>query len=440
MKKPLITIAFATTIGLGTMLGGFVGKTEAESISNLKQQQDQVKNQHSNINSNINDANQKISNLQGQQADVQSEMKRIDQAIGDTNAKIRDKSAKVDETKAQIVKLQEDIKVIQDRIQKRNELLKDRARNYQENGMVNYVDVLMGSTSFSDFVDRANAVATMIQADQDILKQAEADKQELEQKQAQVQNDLASLQKMLKDLEGMNNQLNAQRAEKDKLLGSLQTQEKQVSEEKMSMEEQAQVLAAQESAIQKAIQGEQDRQAAAARQEAARQAAAAAEAAKRASSASSSASSSSPSASGGSSYVSAPPVTGGAFMRPASGPISSTYGPRWGDFHYGIDIANSGSNVPIVAAGNGVVVTSHYSQSYGNVVYIAHSVNGQVYTTVYAHMERSLVSDGQSVSKGQQIGIMGTTGESTGQHLHFELYRGPWAYHSAINPSGIVPF
>ncbi|XJZ26928.1 murein hydrolase activator EnvC family protein [Bacillota bacterium Lsc_1132] len=427
MKKPLVSLAFATTVGIGSMLGGFASKTEAESISNLKKQQDQVKSQRSNINSSIDDANQKISNLQGQQADVQSEMKRIDQAIGDTNAKIRDKSAKIDETKAQIAKLQDDIKVIQDRIQKRNILLKDRARNYQENGgMVNYIDVLMGASSFSDFVDRANAVATIMQADQDILKQAKADKQELEQKQAQVKNDLASLQKLLKDLEGMNNQLNAQRAEKDKLLGSLKVQEQQVNEEKMSMQEQAQVLAAQDSAIQKAIKAEQDRQA-----EEARQAAAAN--AQTSSGSGSSAPAAAPS-------VSAPPVSGGAFTRPASGSISSTYGPRWGEFHYGIDIANSGANVPIVAAANGVVVTSHYSSSYGNVVYIAHSINGQVYTTVYAHMERSLVSTGQSVSKGQQIGIMGSTGESTGQHLHFELYRGPWSYHSAINPAGIVPF
>ena len=439
MKRPLISLTFAATVGIGTILGGFAVNTEAASISTLKKQQDQVKSQRSDLNSNINDANQKISSLQNQQVDVQSEMKRLDFAISDTNAKIREKTTKVDETKAQITKLQEEIKIIQERIAKRNALLKDRVRNYQENGgMVNYVDVLMGSSSFSDFIDRANAVATIMQADQDILKQAENDKNELEKKQNQVQSDLASLQKMLKDLESMNQQLNSQRAEKDKLLGTLQTQEKQVSEEKMSMEEQSQVLAAQDSAIQKAIKMEQDRQAEAARKaaEAAKQAAAAAAAAASRNSASG--------GGGSSSYVAAPApapaVSGGTFTRPASGPISSTYGPRWGEFHYGIDIANSGANVPIVSAADGVVVTSHYSNSYGNVVYIAHSVNGQVYTTVYAHMERSIVSTGQTVSKGQQIGIMGSTGDSTGQHLHFELYKGPWAYHSAINPSGIVPF
>jgi murein DD-endopeptidase MepM/ murein hydrolase activator NlpD len=119
--------------------------------------------------------------------------------------------------------------------------------------------------------------------------------------------------------------------------------------------------------------------------------------------------------------------------------VSSTYGARDGEFHYGVDIAQSGGNVPIVAAADGVVSVAHYSESYGNVVYISHSINGQVYTTVYAHMTSYNVSAGQTVSKGQQIGIMGNTGDSHGQHLHFELYKGPWAYHSAINPIPTVP-
>ncbi|WP_143118238.1 M23 family metallopeptidase, partial [Shouchella clausii] len=65
---------------------------------------------------------------------------------------------------------------------------------------------------------------------------------------------------------------------------------------------------------------------------------------------------------------------------------------------------------PIVASASGTVIRSHYSSSYGNVVYISHNINGQVYTTLYAHMESRLVSAGQSVSKGQQIGTLGTTG------------------------------
>jgi murein DD-endopeptidase MepM/ murein hydrolase activator NlpD len=268
----------------------------------------------------------------------------------------------------------------------------------------------MGAQNFSDFIDLAGAVATIMEADQAILKQAESDKQEQEHKQVQVKTESDNLQKMVTDLRTLDNQLSAQKQQQSVLLGTLQQQEKEAADDKMDMQEQAQILAAQSSAIQKAIQNEQ---------------AAAAKA---------------PSGGGGGTGVAAPPVSSGNFTRPASGVVSSTYGARWGTFHYGVDIANSGSNVAIVAAGDGVVVTAHFSSSYGNVVYIAHSINGHIYTTVYAHMTRYIVSTGQTVSKGQQIGIMGSTGDSTGQHLHFELYNGPWAYHSAINPMGIVPF
>lgn len=419
LRKSLMTLTVAMTVGVGSLFGGFTSKTEASSISSLKQQQSQIHNQKSNLQSNINDANQKIANLQGKQVDVTNEMKQIDYSIGDTNTKINEKSSKVTETKKSIAKLQSDVQVIEVRIKKRNVLLKDRVRNYQETGgVVSYIDVLLGSTSFSDFIDRANAVATIMEADQEIIKQAESDKKELEQKQDQVKKDLASVQKMLQDLVNMKQQLNTQLAQKNQLLGSLKVQEKQETDDKMSMEEQTQVLAAQEVSIQKAIKLEQDRQAELARQRAAAAA--------------------SNSGSSGAS-ASAPPISNGFFTRPAEGVISSTYGPRWGTFHYGVDIANPGSNVPIVAAADGVVAVAHYSTSYGNVVYITHSYNGHIYTTVYAHMSRYLVSAGQVVTKGQQIGIMGSTGEATGQHLHFELYDGPWKYHSAINPMGIVP-
>ncbi|MFF2449009.1 murein hydrolase activator EnvC family protein [Neobacillus sp. NPDC058068] len=430
MRKSVIKLAVVVTVGLGTSFGGNPAKTEAESISKLKEEQNKIHEQRSDLNSNINQANDKITNLQEEQASVKSELKRLDLAISDATAKIDEKQAKIEDTKTQIAALQEETEILKDRIKKRNVLLKDRARSYQETGgMVNYLDVLMGSTSFSDFIDRANAVATILQADQDILKQHEADKNELEEKQSQVEKELASLKKMLADLETMNNQLTAQKAEKDKLLGSLESQEHEAHEGMLDLKEQEEILAAQESSIQKTIKQEQERQA---KEAAAAAAAAAAKKKAAASSSSGSSNSSSPSAS-------APQVSSGSFTRPAPGVVTSGFGGRWGAFHYGVDIAQSGNNVPIVAAADGVVSVAHYSSSYGNVVYISHSINGQVYTTVYAHMSGYQVSPGQTVSKGQRIGTMGNTGDSQGQHLHFELYKGPWAYHSAINPIGIVP-
>lgn len=434
MKKTVLTVAVAGTIGFSSFFGNFV---EAASISSLKDQQKQIQNEKSEVSSDINNADQQINSLNEQQAEVKEHLTRLDFAIDDTHKKISEKTAKLEEAKAEIARLQEEIKITKERIEKRNELLKERARNYQvTGGMVSYLDVLMGSKNFSDFIDRASAVATIMEADQDILKQHEADKKSLEENQAKVEQELASVQTILADLEKMNQQLNAQRAEKDQLLASLEKQEEEAHEHKMELQEEAQILAAQEAAIQQAIALEQKRQAEAAA------AAAAAKAAAEAAAAANAANNNSGSGSGGGVVnTETAPVSSGAFTVPANGTFTSGFEPRWGSFHYGIDIANRAANVPIWAAADGVVIQSYYSSSYGNVVFIAHSINGQTYTTVSAHMETRFVQSGEVVKKGQQIGIMGNTGDSTGKHLHFELHRGQWnaSKSNAINPVGIVP-
>lgn len=101
------------------------------------------------------------------------------------------------------------------------------------------------------------------------------------------------------------------------------------------------------------------------------------------------------------------------------GYISSYQGPRWGSYHKGIDIARP-SNRAILAADNGTVTSAGYERSYGNVVRINHN-NGIV--TVYAHLQSINVKRGQTVGKGREIGRMGSTGNSTGVHLHFEVYK-----------------
>ncbi|GLV64821.1 peptidase M24 [Bacillus mycoides] len=123
------------------------------------------------------------------------------------------------------------------------------------------------------------------------------------------------------------------------------------------------------------------------------------------------------------------------FKFPTQGRISSTFDMRWEQMHYGIDIAAQG-NISIQAAAAGKVVKSYYSASYGNVVFVAHQINGKLYTTVYAHMKDRAVQVGDQVRAGQLIGHMGNTGHSYGQHLHFELHNGEWNLEktNAVNP------
>ncbi|MEM8638892.1 MAG: peptidoglycan DD-metalloendopeptidase family protein [Cyanobacteria bacterium P01_G01_bin.54] len=121
------------------------------------------------------------------------------------------------------------------------------------------------------------------------------------------------------------------------------------------------------------------------------------------------------------------------YIWPARGTLTSGYGPRWGRMHRGIDIA-APTGTPIHAAAPGVVITAGWnSGGYGNLVEIRHPDGSK---TLYAHNSRILVRKGDRVTQGQQIALMGSTGFSTGPHLHFEIHpkdRG------AVNPTAFLP-
>lgn len=109
--------------------------------------------------------------------------------------------------------------------------------------------------------------------------------------------------------------------------------------------------------------------------------------------------------------------------------VTSCYGPRWGTLHAGIDLAKP-ANTPVRAAGAGTVVTAGWAYSgYGISVVIDH---GNGYLTHYAHLNRTDVQVGDKVAPGDVIGREGSTGDSTGPHLHFEVHNGMW---NQVNPS-----
>ena len=109
-------------------------------------------------------------------------------------------------------------------------------------------------------------------------------------------------------------------------------------------------------------------------------------------------------------------VSGAGLIWPVRGTVTSEYGTRWGRLHAGIDIG-APRGTPIRAAKAGEVITAGSMGGYGNCVIIDH---GGGFTTLYGHMSRIGTSDGASVAQGQVIGYVGSTGHSTGNHLHFE--------------------
>ncbi|WP_051405146.1 peptidoglycan DD-metalloendopeptidase family protein [Bacillus cihuensis] len=151
---------------------------------------------------------------------------------------------------------------------------------------------------------------------------------------------------------------------------------------------------------------------------------------------------------------SVPPLAPGTFMRPTAGTVTSPYGYRklGSKMHYGIDFGKTSDKTPIVAAADGVVTRSitgcpakgYYGSScgggFGNHVYVKHTVGGQTYEAVYAHFKSVSVQQGQTVTQGQLLGIMGTSGSSTGIHLHFELHKGSKQQKkNVINPALLIP-
>jgi len=265
---------------------------------------------------------------------------------------------------------------------------RSRVRDMEENGVISYLEIVFDSTSFSDLLARIDFVGDIMRADetlynnlQDARNETEAAKEDLELTKEEMEEEKVSLE--LKEAE-----LQEQLEEAHELILKLEADIE--TEQELRAD-----VAAEEERVQKAInaavaelqrQQERDRQ-------------------RRA---------------GGS-------ATGtGRFMWPVGGTITSRFGMRNGRMHSGVDIA-AGHGTTVVAADSGTVITSTYSSSYGNYIVISH---GGGVTTLYAHLSSRSVSAGSTVSKGQAIGRVGSTGVSTGPHLHFEMSIGG----SKVNP------
>ncbi|MGZ0087084.1 murein hydrolase activator EnvC family protein [Geobacillus sp. YF-1] len=429
-KKNVMALAVAAALGLG-VLPPAANAVSSRDIQQKRSEIDALRSKRSEVQGKISESQKNIESLQSQQKQVANDIAKLNVAIEETSGKIRNVSADIDQTERAITQLKQEIAEIQERIEKRNEILKERLRSLQESGgAISYLEVLLGAQSFSDFIDRMSAVTTIMEADQQIVREQEADKALKEKKETELTEKRNKLQADLQELKQLQASLAGQLEQKNQLMADLKQKEEEEHEHQLALEEQNELIAKQEAAVKQQL-AELERQKRA-EEEAAKQ---------RARTYSPPASKNGGEAPSGGSV---PPVSSGAFTRPANGPITSGFGYRFGgtDFHPGVDIGKRAPVVPVVAAADGVVFRSYYSSSYGNVIFVSHIIDGQLYTTVYAHLEARLVGEGQRVQKGQIIGYMGNTGDSTGPHLHFELHRGEWnpGKTNAVDPRNYIAF
>ncbi len=403
----------------------------ATSLTDLKEEKKQVETKKNQLNSSISNKENAISANEEKQQKLLDQIQALNAEIETTNSSIKSVLAEIQSTNAEIKELEGTIEELLRKIEERDLLLQDRARAIQAGGSVSYLDVLLGSNSFVDFIDRFSAVNALLEADRQIIRDQKQDKQTLEEQKQVLESKRQKLEEQKAKLERLKASLDGQKKEKNTLVEQLEKEQAKLKSEKVLLEKEYSEALEISAELQQQIISEQNRLAEVARQQEAKRKAAAAAAAAAGNSGS------------GGSTVNAP-ASDGTWIKPTNGRLTSPYGWRnlgaGPEFHYGVDLANK-TGTPIWASADGVVSYAAPLSSYGNVVILTHSIDGKIYTTVYAHLSAFNVSVGDEVSQGQQIAAMGSTGRSTGPHLHFEVHIGSWQGQAvgSVNPLKYIP-
>ncbi|OXM86332.1 murein hydrolase activator EnvC family protein [Paenibacillus rigui] len=401
MKKTFLSLVVTTGL-IGTLMTPQL--TYAVSGSQkIEQQLNDLKKKISASQQKATTAQNEINKVQKDKQQVEADLKVLQKQIEDSNVKLNTLNDQIFNTKAELKDIGQQVDEVEAQIEARDALLKSRLRLMYMNGVVSYTDVLLNATSFGDFLDRLYALKSIASQDKKILEDNQHDRAVKVEKEAQSQKKLADLS----DLYGQQSATNADLQQKDKekhvLIASLD--KKQKEQEEITEDEEANMIA---------FAKQQSTLMAAKRKQEADEAAARAAAAK------------AKSGSGGGPLIT-PSFAGGKFGYPLPklAVMSSDYGYRSDPFtgakklHKGIDLAMP-NGTDILAAGDGVVIVASWWSGYGNTVIIDH---GGGYWTLYGHIRNggTVVEKGDTVKRGQKIAEVGSTGESTGNHLHFEV-------------------
>jgi murein DD-endopeptidase MepM/ murein hydrolase activator NlpD len=367
----------------------FAPTTVVASTSQIDQLDAQIRT----LNSQISAKSKEKQSLQGQVSLIDSQIYAIQLQINATQLKIDKSNADITATNANIAKAEAELKVSR-------EQLSEIIRAMYENGQLSNMEIMVKSNNFSDFVNRSEYMETMQLKVQSIADKILIAKKEMEAKKAELEKQKKEMETLKKDQLAQRYGVDTQRAERNSILTSTKGQES--------------AFQSQLSATQKA------RDAAWANYW----------------------NSLNGPKTGGSSYGGG--AGSGYLIWPSSnGVLTQGYGwTTWanqgvynGQIHNGIDIGHPWSlpRANILAAASGYVLSRGSDSGWGNWVLIKHP-NGLV--TLYGHMSSVYVSTGQSVSQGQTIGIEGSTGFSSGDHLHFSVYTNISLYYNSFSYSG----
>ncbi|PKM71946.1 MAG: peptidase M23 [Firmicutes bacterium HGW-Firmicutes-16] len=375
----VLALIFIMTLVLGALSGAWA--VSQSEIDALKNQQSAIQQQKKTLQT-------KISDLQGQQNSAIDQKTALDEQNELARQEIELISEQIDLYTGMVEEKAKELEAAKADEADQKEALRVRMRAMEESGSLTYFSILFDANSFSDLLARMDFVSSIMEYDKDLEDKYIAATQKVAEVKAEYEATLKEQEDKKTELEARKAELEAQIAAAEAVIADL---EKDIEKYKTEYATNDSQEAAIRSQIDQKV-AELKKQ-----QEAAIKA--------------------------GQTVVSG----SGTLTWPVAGTstanITSKFGyrihPIFGDkrYHAGVDIsANSGTT--IMAADAGTIVSAVYSSSYGNYVVISHG-NGMV--TLYAHMSSMAVKSGQTVTKGQTVGYVGSTGWSTGPHLHFEI-------------------
>mgnify|MGYP004506795349 FL=1 len=375
------------------------------------------------LNSQKSENDKKITEKQSNLEDVKEEKSETQQQVNDLSTKISEYQSQIDELDSKIGDLNSKIEEAQNHLQQKQEdyeknkkLAEERLVVMQEEGDTSYLDFILKSSSLTDMISNFYLSSEVANADIELINKIDNEKKEVEKAKTELEDSKRDLDTSKAEKQGVSTQLQAAKNEKSAQVAKLSDDQKQIEEELDELQEA-------NKQIQKEINANVAKY----------QAQIAALNKKNNSSSKNNSSNNSENSgnyNGGGSGVLARPVASGSIT-------AGMYYPS-GSYHGAIDYGVS-AGTPVYAAADGVVIkTANLTTSYGTYVVIQHANGLQ---TWYAHGTSGsiCVSEGQTVSRGQQIMKSGNSGHSTGAHLHFEVRVAPYNYNTCrVNPTNYM--
>lgn len=361
-----------------------------EAAKKAKVQQKQAEDNKQQAQHYVNKNEDFLQQVMQQMDKVSKELAQISVKIHNTEENLRQTEGQLEETK--------------NRIEERSKWLDSRVRLMYTDGNVSYLDVLLSSTSFTDFLERADSLQAIANQDQVLLNEHKKDKELFENQKNQLEKDFTEIKSLYAQAESRRSILEEKEIEKQQLIEKYNAE---IDESDEISEEQEALLV--ELAMKRAALEKEKNKLKAAQIYTYKNK-------KKSSSGKSSV------ASGSGGFTG----NGGSMGLPANGArLSSGYGTRVHPItgkvkkHTGVDLA-APQGTDIHAAAGGVVIVAEWWSGYGNTVVIDHGNN---IWTLYGHIRQGGISveKGQTVKKGQKIAEVGSTGNSTGPHVHFEV-------------------